>query len=158
MDKNLEDHMMVHNNYKKITLNTVLRNQKGMTLLEIIIVVTILASLAAILGTQVTKQLKKARVSEAKIQIGEITKALDMYNNDCGHYPSASDGLAALAPGGESTCQNWGPESYIKKVPVDPWGSPFLYFLEGGSYVVISLGQDKKEGGTGYDKDLSSND
>lgn len=135
-----------------------LRNQKGMTLLEIIIVITILASLAAVLGTQVSKVQKKAKMKEAQIQIGEISKALDMYFNDCGHYPSASDGLAALAPGGETTCQNWGPEPYVKKVPVDPWGTPFQYFLEGSNYTVMSLGADKKDGGTGYDKDLTSND
>lgn len=136
----------------------ILKNQKGMTLLEIIIVVTILASLMAVLGTQVAKLRDKARVKQAMIQIGEVMKAIEMYNNDCGHYPSASDGLSALAPGGESTCQNWGPEPYVKKVPVDPWGTPFQYILENGSAVVISLGQDKKEGGTGYDKDVSSND
>jgi general secretion pathway protein G len=143
--------------FKFASLST-LKSQKGMTLLEIIIVVTILASLVAVLGSQVSKMNRKAKVKEAQIQMGELAKALDMYNNDCGHYPSSSDGLAALAPGGESTCQNWGPEPYIKKIPKDPWGTEFQYFLEGSNFVIISLGADKKEGGTGYDKDLSSND
>lgn len=135
-----------------------LKTNKGMTLIEIIIVVTILASLAAILGTRVTGARRKARVNEAKIQIAELMKNLDMYFTDCGHYPPTDAGLAALAPGGESTCQNWGPEPYVKKVPVDPWGTPFVYYLENGSVTIVSLGEDKKEGGTGYDKDISSND
>jgi general secretion pathway protein G len=135
-----------------------LMNQKGMTLLEIIIVVTILASLAAILGTRIAGAQRKSRIKEAKIQIGEISKNLDMYFTDCGHYPDSGQGLAALAPGGEAGCSNWGPDPYIKKVPVDPWGTPFVYYLENGNFTIISYGEDKREGGTGYDKDISSND
>jgi general secretion pathway protein G len=135
-----------------------IRNQRGMTLLEIIIVVTILASLAAILGTKIASSQRKARVKEAKIQISELSKNLDMYFTDCGHYPSSSEGLAALAPGGEAGCSNWGPDPYIKKVPLDPWGTPFVYTYENGSYTIKSYGEDKVEGGTGYGADISSND
>lgn len=139
-------------------INKHLGNQKGMTLLEIIIVVTILASLAAILSTKIAGTQRKARIKEARIQISEISKSLDMYFTDCGHYPSSEEGLAALAPGGEAGCSNWGPEPYIKKVPVDPWGTPFVYYLENGNYTLMSYAEDKKEGGTGYDKDITSND
>lgn len=135
-----------------------LRSKKGFTLLEIMIVVTILAALIAILGNRVGNANKKARIKEARIEIGELSKALEMYNNDCGHYPSSDDGLSALAPGGESSCQNWGPEPYIKKVPVDPWGSPYVYYVENGNFTILSYGEDKKEGGTGYAKDISSQD
>jgi len=119
-----------------------IKNSRGMTLIEIMIVVTILASLGAILATQVVKQGEKAKLREAKIQIGEISKALDMYYTDCGHYPDSSQGLAALAPGGESTCTNWGPEPYLKKLPMDPWNHPFDYTLDGGNYTITSHGRD----------------
>ena len=55
-------------------------------------------------------------------------------------------------------CANWGPDPYIKKVPVDPWGSDYIYELDGSDYVLISMGADKEEGGTGKDKDISSAD
>jgi len=141
---------------KKLTR---LNNKRGMTLIEIMIVVAILATLAAILGKAVASAGRKARVKEARIQIGELSKALDMYYTDCGHYPSSDEGLNALAPGGESTCQNWGPEAYLKKKdPLDPWGHPFVYTLDNGNYIIKSLGEDGKEGGTGYAADITNND
>lgn len=135
-----------------------LRSQKGMTLIEIMIVLAILGSLAAILGTKVINSQKKAKVREAKIQIAELSKNLDMYYTDCGHYPTTEQGLAALAPGGEAGCNNWGPEPYIKKIPMDPWGTPFVYIFENSNYTLMSYGEDKKEGGSGLAADISSND
>ncbi len=133
-----------------------LKDDKGMTLLEIMIVVIILASLMAILGRNVLNHFRDAKVKEAKIQIGEIEKSLDMYYTDCGHYPTTSQGLAALAPGGASTCKNWGPDPYLNKVPTDPWGNSFVYSSQNGSYILKSLGSDGKPGGTGDAADISS--
>jgi general secretion pathway protein G len=135
-----------------------LNNQKGMTLLEIIIVITILASLLAVLGNQVMTSAKKAKVKEAKIQIGELAKALDSYYTDCSKYPTTEEAFSALMAGGESSCSNWGPEAYLKKEPKDPWNNPFIYTFDGTNYEIISLGEGGKEGGTGYSKDISSND
>jgi general secretion pathway protein G len=137
----------------------ILRNQKGMTLIEIIIVITIIASLTAVLGQKTVQRSKKAKVSEARIQIGELSKSLDMYYTDCGMYPTTEQGLAALAPGGGAGCSNWGPDPYIKKVPVDPWNRPFVYILENGSYTLLSYNEDGVEGGEGFfAKDITSND
>lgn len=131
-----------------------IRNNKGMTLLEIMIVLVILGGLIAILGNQVTKQLAKARVKEARIQISEIGKALDMFMTDCGSYPEE---LGALIEAPES-CTNWGPDPYIKKMPKDPWGKDFIYEINGGNYVLVSFGADGREGGSGNDADISSED
>ena len=144
--------------FKALTLSlkaNSLRNQKGMTLLEIIIVVTILASLGAVLATRVAGAQKKAQLKEAKIIMGDISSKLDMFYTDCGRYPTSAEGLAALAPGGESSCPNWGPEPYMKKVPVDPWNTPFAYSFDNGNYTITSFGADHKEGGTGFDKDIT---
>lgn len=127
-----------------------------MTLIEIMIVITILASLGAILATKVVGAQKKAKVREAKIQIAEISKALDMYYTDCGHYPDSAQGFSALLPGGESTCSNWGPEPYLKKMPMDPWNHPFAYSLENGNYTITSFGEDGQPGGTGYAADITN--
>src|ERR1700733_3932119 len=104
----------------------VLRNQSGMTLVEIMIVLVILGSLGTVLVTQVKNSLAKSRVQQAKILISEVGKALDQFNTDCGFYPTSDQGLQALvtAPGGGRTCSNWGPEPYLKRVPTDAWKHP----------------------------------
>lgn len=132
-----------------------IRNNKGMTLLEIMIVLVILGSIAAILAGQVMGRLKTAKVRQAKIQIGEYGKALDMYFTDCNGYPSTEEGLQALVQA-PSTCSNWGPDPYLKKVNKDPWNGDFLYESQGNAYVLKSLGSDKREGGTGDATDISS--
>jgi general secretion pathway protein G len=132
-----------------------IRNNKGMTLLEIMIVLVILGGLTAILATQVNNRLKSARIKQAKIQMSEYGKALDMYFTDCNGYPTAEEGLQALvqAPG---SCSNWGPDPYIKKVNKDPWNGDFIYESTGNNYVLRSLGSDRREGGTGDAQDISS--
>ena len=135
-----------------------LKNNKGMTLLEIMIVLAILGSLAAVLVTQINKQQRKSKLRQAKIQIGEISKNLDLFYSDCGFYPSSDQGLNALVEAPGEACPDWGPESYIKKVPRDPWNHDFIYEATDGSYELISLGEDGRDGGTGYNKDISSED
>jgi general secretion pathway protein G len=130
-------------------------NEKGMTLLEIMIVLVILGGLIAILATKVTGRLKTARVRQAQLQISEYGKALDMYFTDCNQYPSTEEGLPALVAA-PSTCANWGPDPYTKKVNKDPWGGDFIYESTGNNYVLKSLGSDHREGGTGDAADISS--
>lgn len=133
----------------------IVRNSKGMTLLEIMIVLAILGGLIAVLATNVVDRLAKAKVKEARIQMVELGKALDMFYTDCGFYPE--DGLNSLlaAP---SNCPNWGPEPYLKSkdLPRDPWGTDFIYEYTNGSYTLISLGEDRREGGSGNSADISS--
>ncbi len=139
--------------------SSVLQNQRGMTLIEIVIVVAILASLMAILGNQVVKRFQKAQANQAKIQIGELSKALDMYYTDCGHYPNGTQGLQALISDEGGGCANWGPEAYVKKNNLkDPWGNEFMYQGDGNSYAIMSYGADGREGGEGNNKDISSDE
>src|SRR5690606_28140939 len=86
-----------------------LQSERGMTLLEIMIVLVILGGLIGVLATQVTSRLGKARTQEAKIQMSELHKALDMYYTDCGSYPSTEQGLEALIQANPD-CSNWGPD------------------------------------------------
>jgi len=133
-----------------------LTNQAGMTLIEIMIVLAIVSGLLAVLGTQVFDRFQKSRVSQAKIQLNEIQNALDLYNSDCGQYPTTEQGLEALRKNpGEDVCQNWGPEPYLKKDQRDPWGTPFVYESDGGSVLLKSLGKNKREGGDKYDEDIT---
>jgi general secretion pathway protein G len=132
-----------------------IRNNKGMTLLEIMVVLAILGSLIAVLAGSVNSNLKKAKIKQAKIQISEYGKALDTYYSDCNNYPSAEEGLNALIQAPNS-CQNWGPDPYLKKLNPDPWGNTFVYESSGNNYVLKSLGSDKREGGEGDAKDISN--
>ena len=134
-----------------------LKNKKGMTLLEIMIVLAILAGLIAVLATQVQGRLKRAKINQARIQIGEYGKALDMFYTDCGFFPSADTGLQALTSA-PSNCQNWGPDPYIKKVSKDPWNHDYVYESDGGKFKLKSYGSDGKEGGSGDAADISSED
>ncbi len=134
-------------------------SQFGFTLIEIMIVLVILGGLMAILGSKMVGALNKARAKEAYIQIKEISKQLDQYNIDCTQYPTTDQGLQALTqnPGTEA-CANWGPEPYLKSVPKDPWQTPYAYESDGAKFLLKSYGKDRKPGGTGYDRDITSED
>ena len=120
--------------------------QRGMTLLEIMIVIAILGLIASVVVVAVMGQLDRAKINTCRIKINEIQKALDLYRVDNTDYPDQGQGLRALIspPGG-------GPP-YLKEkdVPKDPWGQDLLYrnpSRSGGSGVeVISKGPDKQEG------------
>ncbi|MEC9283622.1 MAG: type II secretion system major pseudopilin GspG [Bdellovibrionota bacterium] len=136
-----------------------INNQSGMSLIEIMIVLALIVTIMTTVGQSVMDQFRGSQVRNAKIQMGEITKALDRYNLDCNVYPSTEQGLSALmtAP---SSCSNWGPTPYIKKkLTIDPWGGEFQYELISSSeFELISLGADKAEGGEGLDADISNLD
>ena len=86
--------------------------------------------------------------------MGQLIGAITNYNVDCGKFPETLDNLVTA----DASCSNWGPEAYIKKTPTDAWNTPFEYSIEGNNYVILSLGSDKRAGGDGYGKDISSED
>jgi general secretion pathway protein G len=134
------------------------REERGVTLVEILVVITIIGLIMALVGPRVINYLGEAKVKAAKIQIESFSSALDLYYLDAGRYPSSSEGLAALAqrPGGATSWN--GP--YLKggAVPNDPWGHAYLYRSPGehGVYDIISYGSDGQEGGTGTAADIVS--
>lgn len=138
-----------------------LRNQRGFSLVEIMIVLAIIGIIVAIMANRFSGGLDKARVKEAKIKMQQITDRLEMYNTDCSTFPTTDQGLEALLeqPEGEPSCESWGPEAYAKKsLFKDPWKREFIYESDGAEFTIKSLGKDKKEGGDAYDADLSSED
>lgn len=130
------------------------KNRRGMTLIEIMIVLAIIGSIAALLLPRMTGALDKSKVKEAKIQMGQIVNALSMYYTDCGKYPASLENLVKA----DANCSNWGPEAYLKKSPKDPWQHDFIYELNGAEYTLKCMGKDGKEGGDGFDKDISMDD
>jgi general secretion pathway protein G len=126
-------------------------HEDGFTLIEILVVITIIGLLMSLVGPRVLNYLSESKVKAATIQIQSFAGSLDLFYLDLGHYPSTSEGLAALVqrPAGET---GWnGP--YLAKgyVPNDPWGRPYSYRSpsEHGPYEIVSLGSSGKEGGTG---------
>ena len=132
--------------------------QRGMTLIEILVVLVLIGVVMGIVGGNFIGQGENAKRKAAKIEIEQIGQTLDLYKLEIGRYPTSQEGLQALltAPTGVN---NWnGP--YWKKgtLPKDPWGNEYKYASPGqhGAYDIISLGSDGKEGGDGTAKDITS--
>ena len=132
--------------------------QAGFTLVEMLVVLTIIALILGLVGPRVLNYLSESRVKTAKLQIESFGSALDLFYLDSGRYPTTSEGLNALVqrPTG---IEVWnGP--YVKggKVPSDPWGNPYQYRspVESAPYEIVSYGSDGREGGTGSAADISN--
>lgn len=127
-----------------------MRNKKGFTLIEILLVLVILATIAAMVFPRLTGRSEKAKMMAAKIDIdSNISTALKLFELDNGNFPTTEQGLAALVekPALPPAPTNWnGP--YLEKLPIDPWGRPYLYRCPGThglDYDLYSLGRDDKE-------------
>lgn len=133
------------------------KKQAGFSLIELMIVLVILGLIAGIVGPQAMKYLGKGKSQSAKVQIENISSALDMYRLEVGNYPTTADGLKALVSQ-PSGARGWnGP--YLKKgVPTDPWNNQYQYKRPGSGgqpYDLVSLGSDGAVGGSGEDADIS---
>ncbi|MCD2345011.1 type II secretion system major pseudopilin GspG [Ideonella azotifigens] len=131
---------------------------RGFTLLELLVVVLIIGLLTGIVGPRLMGQIGRSEVTAAKAQIDALDKAVQAYRLDMGGFPSTEQGLAALMAAPDGNARWRGP--YMKNaIPTDPWGSPYQYRMPGTSgrdYDILSLGHDKRTGGSGDDADLSN--
>ncbi|MFM8445544.1 MAG: type II secretion system major pseudopilin GspG [Methylococcus sp.] len=134
------------------------RTQAGFTLIELLVVLAIIGLLAGLVGPQVIKHLGESKTKTAKLQIEELTSALDMYRLDVGRYPNTEEGLAALVEQPASAKYWNGPYLRKKKMPADPWNNAYHYVVPGqhGKFDIFSLGADNAEGGEGEDQDVRS--
>jgi general secretion pathway protein G len=131
---------------------------RGMTLIEILVVLTLIGIVMGIVGGNYLGQGEKAKAKAARIEIEQIGQTLDLFKLEVGRYPTTQEGLQALitAPAGVT---NWnGP--YWKKttLPKDPWTNEYHYASPGqhGAYDLWSYGADGKEGGDAVNKDITS--
>jgi general secretion pathway protein G len=136
--------------------------RRGFTLIEMLVVITVIAILASLVTPMVFRNVGDAKAATARTQVEALGLALDAYRLDNDQYPSTAQGLQALRrlPAGEPAARNWrGP--YLKKsVPLDPYGRPYIYRSPGQvnpeSYDLMSLGRDGQPDGTGEDADVTS--
>ncbi|MEM7620868.1 MAG: type II secretion system major pseudopilin GspG [Pseudomonadota bacterium] len=130
----------------------------GFTLLELLIVLSILALFAALAGPQLIKYLSKAKAETAQVQVNNLISAVELYYLDTGRYPSKEGGLAALLKDPGNVPRWNGP--YLKKQDglTDPWDHSYQYRHPGqhGDFDIYSFGRDNAEGGEGEDKDITS--
>ena len=134
------------------------RSQAGFTLVEILVVITIIGLIMALVGPRVLNYLGESKAKAAKIQIESFSSALDLYFLDNGRYPNGSEGLGALVQRPGSLTSWNGPYLKGATVPNDPWGNAYVYRAPGqhGTYDIMSYGADGQEGGTGSASDIVS--
>jgi general secretion pathway protein G len=134
------------------------RNEQGFTLVEMLVVITIIGLIMGLIGPRVLNYLSESKVKAAKIQLQSFGSALDLFYLDAGRFPSTAEGLTALVQRTPGVSAWNGP--YLKggNVPNDPWNNAYIYRSPGerSPYEIMSYGSDGQEGGTGIAADLST--
>ncbi|MDP8243362.1 MAG: type II secretion system major pseudopilin GspG [Candidatus Hinthialibacter antarcticus] len=125
------------------------RAQSGFTLVEMLLVLVILATLAAIVVPKFAGRSEQAKVTAALTQIKNLEMALAAFEVDNGFYPKGSGGLEDLVEP-PNNANDWrGP--YIDDVPIDPWGNEYAYTYPGKhntrGFDILSMGPDGRSGG-----------
>ena len=137
-------------------------NDRGFTLIEIMIVIVILGILAWQVVPRIMGKPEEARRLKARMDIASIETALKMYRLDNGVYPSTEQGLQALteAPTIGQLPRKWREGGYLEKgrIPRDPWENDFIYLSPGlhGDFDLISYGIDGQPGGEGNNQDINN--
>jgi general secretion pathway protein G len=133
---------MLRNFFKALLAERAGGTVKGFSLLEIMVVITIMTMIMGAVGVGVMSYLDKSKIKQARIDISTISNALDLYKTEFGRYPDSEDGLSRLVE--EKILKE-------KKIPKDPWGNDFIYIYPGSnnedSFDLYSFGPDGKEGG-----------
>jgi general secretion pathway protein G len=130
----------------------------GFTLIELLVVLAILGLIVALVTPQVLKYLGRAKTDTARIEIQSLGNALDLFRLDMSRYPSQPEGLEALIEAPPGATQWNGPYLKQRKMPLDPWGRPYVYRNPGehGDYDLYTLGADNAPGGTGENQDIGN--
>lgn len=123
--------------------------QAGFTLIEMLVVITIIGLIMALVAPRVLNYLSESKVKAAKIQIASLESALDLYYLDAGQYPTSSQGLEALVQRPSDMAAWNGPYLKGDVVPADPWGHAYVYHSpsEHGPYDIVSYGVEGQQGG-----------
>ena len=137
-----------------------MKKQRGVTLIELMVVVLIIGILAVAVVPQLMGRADDAKIAAAKSDIATLMQQLKIYRLDNNMYPATDQGLQALRekPTSNPVPANWKQGGYIDRLPNDPWGHPYQYLNPGlkGEIDVFSLGKDGQPGGEGADADIGN--
>ena len=134
------------------------QSQAGVTLIEMLVVVTIIGLFVALVGPKLWSNVDKAKITAARDQIQNFSAALGLYKLDNGNFPTTEQGLVALRVKPGDAAQWAGP--YVKfDIPKDPWGHDYVYKFpgdHGDEPDIVSYGADGQPGGDGTNADIVS--
>jgi general secretion pathway protein G len=118
------------------------KGEEGFTLVEMLVVITIIGLIMALVGPRVLNYLGESKIKAARIQIESFESSLDLFYLDAGRYPSTTEGLTALVQRPAGIASWSGPYLKTGAVPSDPWGHPYAYRSPGehGAYDIVSYG------------------
>jgi len=135
-------------------LNKKRKISRNFTLIEVLVVVMILVSLAGIATPIYMNHVENSKVSTAKTQIKMFDTGIMSYKMSVGDYPDALNDLI-----NDPGVENWdGPYINAETIPLDPWNQEYIYICPGEKFAfdILSYGSDKSEGGSGNDADLNN--
>ena len=132
----------------------------GVTLIEMMVVLVIIAIIAALIVPNVIGRPDEARVTVAKSDIRTLAASLELYRLDARQYPTTEQGLDALVhrPVLSPVPASWAKDGYLAVLPQDPWGNPYIYAAPGQTapFDIMSYGADGAPGGEGINADLTN--
>lgn len=135
--------------------------EAGYSLLEVLIVVSIIAMIAAFVGPRLMGQLDRSKVTAARVQLRSLASSLETMRMDIGRYPSDSEGLDLLVHPSREDADLWRGPYIDADLPTDPWGGDYVYVAptsDGDRPKLISYGADRKAGGKGLEADIAYGD
>ncbi|RZA07138.1 MAG: type II secretion system protein GspG [Proteobacteria bacterium] len=146
------------------SVKNLVRSSRGFSLVEVMIVIALIAVAGTFVTGQLYNRMNEGYQTTAKTQMNGFKQMLEDYRRYCGIYPTSGQGLEALIakPTAAPECPNYPAAGFLAegKLPTDPWGTAYQYESadEGKSYVITSLGGDRRENGEGFDRDIKSNE
>ncbi|MBT9439270.1 MAG: type II secretion system major pseudopilin GspG [Desulfobacterales bacterium] len=144
------------------TKRLLIKNVRGFTLIELMVVIIILGILAMYVMPKIMGRPDEARQVKARLDIASLETAIKLYRLDNGMYPGTEQGLQALVaqPETGTLAKKWRKGGYLEKnrVPKDPWGNEYIYLCPGvnDDYDIISYGADGVSGGEDKNMDINS--
>lgn len=141
-------------------LRTRSRSQAGFTLIELMVVIVIIGLLSTFVVLNVLPAQDTAMVEKARADVALLEQGVEMYRLDNLAYPTVEQGLDALvtAPAEIASPERYRKDGYVRRLPMDPWGSPYQYVQPGehGPFDIYSLGANRRLGGEGLDADIGN--